>query len=104
MFANDWIRTTDLWYWKQPLYQLSHNHVYIVFTFHKHNSVSLGLNLTMAITLLDKLLVSKGSGCGAVGRAVAYDTRSPRFEYSHWQKFINIKHLYTVNCVLKRRK
>ena len=24
--ANDWIRTVDLWYWKQPLYQLIHNH------------------------------------------------------------------------------
>ena len=24
--ANDWIRTADLWYLKQPLYQLSHNH------------------------------------------------------------------------------
>ena len=20
-FADDWIRTADLWYWKQPLYQ-----------------------------------------------------------------------------------
>ena len=25
-FANDWIRTVDLWNWKQPLFQLSHNH------------------------------------------------------------------------------
>ena len=25
-FANDWIRTADLWCRKQPLYQLSHNH------------------------------------------------------------------------------
>ena len=25
-FADDWIWTADLWYWKQPLYQLSHNH------------------------------------------------------------------------------
>ena len=25
-------------------------------------------------------------------------------ESSHWQKFINIEHLYTVNCVLKKRK
>ena len=28
-FANDCIRTADLWYQKQPLYQLSHNHCYI---------------------------------------------------------------------------
>ena len=26
MFADDWIQTADLWNWKQPLYQLSHNH------------------------------------------------------------------------------
>ena len=25
-FADDWIRTADLWYQKQSLYQLSHNH------------------------------------------------------------------------------
>ena len=25
-FADDWIRTADLWYRKQLLYQLSHNH------------------------------------------------------------------------------
>ena len=25
-FADDWIRTADLWYQKRPLYQLSHNH------------------------------------------------------------------------------
>ena len=29
-----------------------------------------------------------GSGCGSVGRAVAFDTRGPRFESSHRQKFI----------------
>ena len=45
------------------------------------------------------------SGCGSVGRAVASDTRGPRFESNHRQKFINIEQLlYTVNCVLKRRK
>ena len=26
-FANDWIRTADLWCWKRLLYQLSHNHI-----------------------------------------------------------------------------
>ena len=30
IFANDWIRTTDLWNGKQPLYQLSHNHVQLI--------------------------------------------------------------------------
>ena len=44
------------------------------------------------------------SGCGSVGRAVASKYRGLWFEYSHWQKFIYIKYLVTVNCVLKRRK
>ena len=29
-----------------------------------------------------------GSGCDSVGRAVASDSRGPRFEFSHWQKVI----------------
>ena len=37
-----------------------------------------------------------GSGCGAVGRAVAYDTRGPGFESSHWQLLLNIYLLLTV--------
>ena len=40
-----------------------------------------------------------GSGCGSVGRAVASDTRGPRFESSHRQKFnylLNICLLSTV--------
>ena len=28
----------------------------------------------------------------------------PRFESSHWQKFIYIEHLFTDNCVLIRQK
>ena len=38
-----------------------------------------------------------GSGCGAVGRAVAYDTRGPGFESSHRQ--LLFEHLFTVNCL-----
>ena len=37
----------------------------------------------------------RGSGCGSVGRAVAFDTRCPRFKSSHRQKFI-----YTLNICL----
>ena len=33
-FAYDWIRTVDLWNWKEPLYQLRHNHCVSLFTFH----------------------------------------------------------------------
>ena len=38
----------------------------------------------------------EGSGCGSVGRAVASDTRGPRFESSHRQNLLNICSLSTV--------
>ena len=38
-----------------------------------------------------------GSGCGSVGRAVAADTRDPRFESSHRQN------LSTINCIEKTK-
>ena len=41
-------------------------------------------------------LYHMGSGCGAVGRAVASDTRGPRFESSHRQLLLNIYLLLTV--------
>ena len=39
---------------------------------------------------LSKVCLCIGSGCGAVRRAVASDTRGPRLKSSHWQKFILI--------------
>ena len=42
-----------------------------------------------------------GSGCGSVGRAVASNTRGPRFESSHQQ--IYIEHLFTINCIEKTK-
>ena len=42
----------------------------------------------------------QGSGCGAVGRAVASDTRGPRFESSHRRNFI---HVFTINCIEKTK-
>ena len=41
-----------------------------------------------------------GSGCGSVGRAVASDTRGPRFESSH---IIYIEHSFSVNCIEKTK-
>ena len=41
-----------------------------------------------------------GSCCGTVGRAVASDTRGPRFESSHRQNFINV---FTINCIEKTK-
>ena len=41
--------------------------------------------------------------CGSVDRAVASNTRGPWFKSSHWQKFIYIEHMFTVNVVLKKR-
>ena len=42
-----------------------------------------------------------GSGCGAVGRAVAFKTRGPRFDSSHRQNFI--EHLFIINCIEKMK-
>ena len=52
------------------------------------------------------LLILLGSGCGSVGRAVALNTRGPRFDSSHRQKFILNICLLTclLSTVLKRRK
>ena len=41
----------------------------------------------------------KSSGCGSVGRAVTSDTRGPRFESSHWQKFIHILNICLLSTV-----
>ena len=40
-----------------------------------------------------------GSGCGSVGRAAASDTRGPRFESSHRQKFIYILNICLLSTV-----
>ena len=45
-------------------------------------SITLELLITIVIHLKDW---PQGSGCGSVSRAVASDTRGPRFESSHWQ-------------------
>ena len=42
-----------------------------------------------------------GSGCGSVGRAVALDTRGPRFDSRHRQNFI--EHLFIINCIEKTK-
>ena len=39
-----------------------------------------------------------GQWCGSVGRAVASNTRGPRFESRHRQIFI--EHLFTVNYIV----
>ena len=49
--------------------------------------------------LVQQILI--GSGCGSVGRAVAFDTRDPRFDSSHWQNFI--EHLFIINCIEKTK-
>ena len=42
--------------------------------------------------LLDRTLKSQESGCGSVGRAVAFNIRGPRFDSSH--RKIYIEHLF----------
>ena len=40
-----------------------------------------------------------GSGCGAVGRVVASNTRGPGFESSHWQLLL---HIYLLLAVCRK--
>ena len=54
-FANDWIRTTDLWYHKQPLYQLSHNHCPIHGKFTVVKSLSTGEGPGKVVMRVDSL-------------------------------------------------
>ena len=51
------------------------------------------------------LLYKSCSGCGSVGRAVAFDTRSPQFDSSHWQNFIEhlFVNLFIINCYEKTK-
>ena len=45
-----------------------------------------------------------GSGCDSVGRAVASDTKGPRFESSHWQNlYWAFVYLSTINCIEKTK-
>ena len=52
-------------------------------------------------TMLNHNEWSLGSGCGSVGRAVASDSRGPRFESHHRQK--NYIEHFTVNCIEKTK-
>ena len=53
------------------------------------------------IICVTKMLIFWGSGCGSAGRAVAFDTRRPRFDSSHRQNFI--EHLFIINCIEKTK-
>ena len=46
-------------------------------------------------------MIFMGSGCGSVGRAVAFNTKGPRFDSSHRQNFI--EHLFIINCIEKTK-
>ena len=48
----------------------------------------------------------RGSGCGSVGRAVASDTRDPRFKPRLWQNFLNqiIYRLYIRKDKIKKKR
>ena len=51
------------------------------------------------LELMSLTKFSWGSGCDSVGRAVASDTRRPRFESSHRQKFIYILNICFLSTV-----
>ena len=49
MFADDWIRTADLWCGKRPLYKLSHNHCPIVIKVYSYKFFCYILNILKRI-------------------------------------------------------
>ena len=55
--------------------------------------------LVLAFSL--NITCTSGSGCGSVGRAVAFDTRGLRFDSSHRQNFI--EHLFINSCIEKTK-
>ena len=66
---------------------------------HTTQSTVTAMSLVFVLVLrfcLCKKIKHMGSGCGAVGRAVASDTRGPGFESSHRQLLLNIYLLLAV--------
>ena len=49
----------------------------------------------------NQIKTEQSGGCGSVGRAVAFDTKGPRFDSSHRQNFI--EHLFIINCIEKTK-
>ena len=50
-FADDWIWTADLWYWKRPVYQLSYTTTAHIFSFVPIFSLSLSVHVCSMSTL-----------------------------------------------------
>ena len=57
--------------------------------------MNIWMNSRVIKVLMENSKRRLGSGCGSVGRAAAFNTRGPRFDSSHRQKFI-----YTLNICL----
>ena len=71
-----------------------------------HSNISIAHSLTHSLAFaLPKLYFCMGSGCGSVGRAVAFNTRGPRFDSSHRQNFIEhlFVNLFIINCIEKTK-
>ena len=58
IFADDWIRTTNVWYQKRQLFQLSHNHCPVFNLLGKmlRNQIELAVLISKAIFCLDSIL------------------------------------------------
>ena len=71
-----------------------------------HSNISIAHSLTHSLAFaLPKLYFCMGSGCGSVGRAVAFNTRGPWFDSSHRQNFIEylFVNLFFINCIKKTK-
>ena len=71
-------------------------------SFYNHQKWLLFLSTSITKTIFAQRMHSEVSGCGSVGRAVAFHFRGPRFDSSHQQNFI--EHLFIINCIEKTKK
>ena len=83
-----------------PYHGLKHDYSTIERIYSTYTRIMSSLKIpggpTSHLSLTINYFLCLGSGCGAVGRAVASDTRGPGFESSHWQLLLNIYLLLTV--------
>ena len=74
-----------------------------LFSTHFQTQKYLILKLTFKYVVVLTIQATVGSGCGSVGRTVASDTRDPRFESSHRQKFVNCQLCIEKTKIKKKR-
>ena len=92
-FADDWIRTADLWYRKRPLYQLSHHHCPLLV-------ISCSLHVTKLVIGCVKI---KTFNCPVTTWQVSLNQRRHDGELSPRQRHGAVVFTYTFHTVRLRQ-